>query len=70
MNDERAFPGIGFDRWGEIKNEYRGMTLRDYFAARALPFFLEKLYSEQDYSRISKMSYMVADEMLEARQDD
>jgi len=32
--NEPAFPNEGFNGWGE---PFKGMTLRDYFAARALP---------------------------------
>jgi hypothetical protein len=32
--NEPAFPNEGFNGWGE---PFKGMTLRDYFAAKALP---------------------------------
>lgn len=45
MNKETggpAFPNEGFNGWGE---PFQGMTLRDYFAAKAMQGMLaEKLY--------------------------
>lgn len=43
--------------------QYSGMTLRDYFAGRALVPLLE-MYTTDD---ATKGAYMVADLMLEAR---
>ena len=43
--NEPAFPNEGFNGWGE---PFKGMTLRDYFAAKALPvcykFWMEDYY--------------------------
>ena len=33
MNNEPAFPNEGFNGWG---SPFQGMTLRDYFAAKAM----------------------------------
>ena len=41
-----------------------GMTLRDYFAAKAMQMFVEDL----DPSQAANMSYMYADAMIKARE--
>lgn len=45
---------------------YEGMSLRDYFAAKALVGLLSA-YSEQDPSIYARDAYTVADAMLKAR---
>jgi hypothetical protein len=37
-----AFPRYGNDPWGKPSTQAAGMTLRDYFAAKALPAILEQ----------------------------
>jgi hypothetical protein len=62
-------------------DEFRGMTLRDYFAAKALQGFfnnidlykaISKAYNcssdESTYSTIAKEAYKIADAMLKARE--
>ena len=50
-----------------------GMTLRDYFAAKAMPEIIEKFSHPEDndfdkhFQLISIMAYAQADAMLEAR---
>jgi hypothetical protein len=58
MTEQAAFPCEGL---GEI-----GMTLRDYFAAKAMLWCLEQdgLYSLKE---ISDKAYQIADYMLESR---
>jgi hypothetical protein len=61
-----AFP-VGF-KWGEDFKEYNGMTLRDYFAAKAM----QSMNSRPDYEDvpanvIALDSYALADAMLEER---
>ena len=43
-----------------------GMTLRDYFAAKAMQALMHE-ENEMSYKYISKFSYAVADAMLRAR---
>ena len=71
--NEPAFPNEGFNGWGE---PFQGMTLRDYFAARAMQGFLtnDNLLKascgwHQDGSEISiaQLAYDQADAMLKAR---
>ena len=51
--------------------DYRGMTLRDYFAAKAMQGMLAACtgWSEAGIERLAKCSYMTADAMLKARDD-
>jgi len=56
MNNELAFPA----------NKYNGgMTLRDYFAAKAMQTMA--LDSTEDFTDIAERAYILADAMLEAR---
>jgi hypothetical protein len=51
--------------------EYDGMTLRDYFAAKAMQSFLDEVGSGSDqrfYKDIAIGAYQVADAMLKARE--
>ena len=50
---------------------YSGMTLRDYFAAKAMQGMLAACtgWSEQEQARLAKCSYMMADEMLKRREE-
>lgn len=68
--DQPAFPNTSF---GSTRNEQRGMTLRDYFAAKAMQAFIASNYSQDEINRydeilVSAQSYLLADYMLEARQ--
>ena len=57
-----AFP-VAF-KWGEDFKEYNGMTLRDYFAAKAMQAMAQKYSHEGD---VSRNAYKIADAMMEAR---
>jgi len=51
--------------------EYHGMTLRDYFAAKAMQGFIayathKGIYAPPD-EELAKVSYQLADAMLKAR---
>jgi len=48
----------------------RGMTLRDYFAAKAMQGMLAACtgWSDADQDRLASTSYRMADEMLKARE--
>lgn len=65
MKDILAFP---------VQDAYsvstdRGMTLRDYFAAKAMQGMLSACtgWSESDQERLAKCSYKMADEMMKER---
>ena len=50
---------------------YDGMTLRDYFAARALQNFRDQIGSQSDqewFDLMAEGAYRLADAMLKARQ--
>jgi len=64
--NEPAFPNEGFSGWGE---PFQGMTLRDYFAAKAMQGFAAM--DDDGFPSIEKMaevSYEWADAMLKARE--
>ena len=62
-----AFPNeVGY------KHQQGGMTLRDYFAAKAMQSFLDEVGSGSDqrfYKDIAIGAYQVADAMLKAREE-
>lgn len=73
-NNEPAFPGpidANLDGSPIYATYEKGMTLRDYFAAKAMQALLSKHAkipsSERDKNLIADTSYLVADEMLKAR---
>ena len=65
--NEPAFPNEGFNGWGE---PFKGMTLRDYFAANALQGFASTLTGTAPvlFDVLSRDAYLMADAMLKARQ--
>jgi len=76
--NEPAFPNEGFNGWGE---PFKGMTLRDYFAAKAMQAILptyntvdvfdDQTGDDDDPSfpeLIAIDSYLMADAMLKARE--
>ncbi len=67
MKNEPAFPNEGFSGWGE---PFQGMTLRDYFAAKAMqPINSQAIdYAKAEASDMARKAYMIADAMLKARQ--
>jgi len=64
--NEPAFPNEGFNGWGE---PFKGMTLRDYFAAKAMQAFISSpsLKDDADEHSVAASAYKVADAMLKAR---
>lgn len=62
---EPAFPNEGFNGWGEPQ---QGMTLRDYFAAKAMQSMCLTVKREQDVEIIPEAAYKMADAMLRARE--
>lgn len=49
--------------------DWHGMTLRDYFAAKAMQAYCssDKWREDMDHVRTANMAYMLADKMLERR---
>lgn len=62
-----AFPVTPTDRSGQIADTEIGMTLRDYFAAKALQGILAGGAINTGIKSKSEMAYAYADAMLEAR---
>jgi hypothetical protein len=64
--NEPAFPNEGFNGWGE---PFQGMTLRDYFAAKAMQSMnMREDYIDTPANVIALDSYALADAMLKARE--
>lgn len=55
-----SLPGMG-------DNRASGMTLRDYFAAKAMPEIYQRVETG-GFERVAHFSYELADAMLKARQ--
>jgi hypothetical protein len=76
MSNIPAFP-VSF-KWGNELSQYNGMTLRDYFAAKAMQAILADQYANGIYvldldndSEIvaSNAAYTMADAMMKARSE-
>ena len=71
MSNEPAFPNEGFNGWGE---PFQGMSLRDYFAAKAM----QKQSWEFDrmgdkypmLNNTARYCYSIADAMMKAREQE
>lgn len=77
MNGGPAFPCDVFDPAVRGPEQWEGMTLRDYFAARAMNAFLRDVAFKADpidgeslrvLESLAQHAYVVADAMLKARQ--
>lgn len=65
-----AFPceTVGTDEHGEYRLPWQGLTLRDYFAAKAMQSYLTHLQgAEMCEIQLAERAYDIADAMLEAR---
>ena len=64
--NEQAFPNEGFNGWGQPE---KGMTLRDYFAAKAMQGFMANKSNPMHFQPEDDASwaYKIADAMLKAR---
>ena len=60
MNNPPAFP-VGLEAFGEDKT---GMTLRDYFAAKAMQALIDR---EAFFDDVAESAYKVADHMLRVK---
>ena len=81
MNNPPAFARGQYTTTNSVGHEtyhegHEGMTLRDYFAAKALPTFIKELlarkgvaqFTGDDYNKIAQRAYFAADAMLKARE--
>ena len=64
--NEPAFPQIS--ELGDIAATSQGMTLRDYFAAKAMQGMVSAKLNYGYLSRMARDAYDIADAMLEARE--
>ena len=62
-----AFPQA--DRVGDIATQHGGMTLRDYFAAKAMQGYVsdEEWRDDIDFDGTARAAYKMADAMIAAR---
>ena len=70
MKDIPAFP-VFPETGGGHASAFQGMTLRDYFAAKAMQGFLSCVYDEIEPSEsqgFAVVCYALADEMMKARE--
>ena len=69
MNNEPAFPFTEMHTHGSPYTQWKGMTLRDYFAAKAMQGQIARTtyHIEDDPTDISIEAYAYADAMLKAR---
>jgi hypothetical protein len=63
-----AFPQYGFDNIAEKFTSQGGMTLRDYFAAKAMQGFLASIRPQDKVEVVPDLAYAMADAMLKARE--
>ena len=67
LSGGRAFPRNCSETNTEYCSAQEGMTLRDYFAAKAMQGFLAYRGDELKISEASKYAYEIADAMIAAR---
>jgi hypothetical protein len=70
MKNPPAFPRIG-EGFGNPVYETEGMTLRDYFAAKAMAALIvsvETPDAAKSYGKAAEWAYQQADAMLKARE--
>ena len=71
MNNPPAFPVQSIYIEDQETNS-RGMSLRDYFAAKAMQAVisnLEEAFSPEEFNGLSEVFYQMADAMLKAREE-
>ena len=68
MSREDGGPAFPTDR-GEFSSAHEGMSLRDYFAAKAMQGLLAGSYSALPAPGVAEWSYKQADAMLAARKE-
>jgi hypothetical protein len=67
--NQPAFPATSWTKDGDFLGENQGMSLRDYFAAKAMQGLYASSFYNESYAVISEMAYKQADAMLKARQE-
>jgi hypothetical protein len=64
MSDIPAFP-VSF-KWNNEFSQYNGMSLRDYFASKAMQALID---NDSLFSEIPTQAYELADAMMKARKE-
>jgi hypothetical protein len=59
--NEKAFPN-------PHRTDELGMTMRDYFAAKAMQGFMGSSWNNKTFESISTKAYQIADAMMKARE--
>jgi hypothetical protein len=69
--NEPAFPSNGYvaSSLGDLSTSEKGMTLRDYFAAKAMQGMLANPNRDYTFARAATDAYDWADAMLQARKN-
>jgi hypothetical protein len=67
MNNPPAFP-LHNHGTQTLGMHVTGMTLRDYFAAKAMQGFMGSSWNNKTFESISTKAYQIADAMLKARE--
>jgi hypothetical protein len=65
MKEITAFPFVASDDTGMIINT--GMTMRDYFAAKAMQGFMGSSWNVKSFEEMASKAYQLSDAMLKAR---
>jgi hypothetical protein len=69
MSEQTKDGGPAFPHDDRVKAwERAGMTLRDYFAAKAMQGFLSRYDDFEDLDQIVSEAFLVADKMVAARE--
>ena len=63
-----AFPGTQYANGVQPTGFSQGMTLRDYFAAKAMQSIILQAVGDKEIKNIPEISYVIADAMLKARE--
>jgi hypothetical protein len=69
MTNTPAFPFVAEDETGTMIN--MGITIRDYFAAKALPIAIQEMNEAESYdlNDSASLAYSYADAMMKAREE-
>jgi hypothetical protein len=67
MHNEPAFPTTQYANGVSPTGHDQGMTLRDYFAAKAMHHWLSLPIDDHQRQKVAVEAYKVADAMMEAR---
>lgn len=66
--DPFVYPSNELYQDGYIYQQFHGITLRDYFAAKAMQGLAKTFSDEREFGELCKRSYGIADALLIARE--